>query len=212
MKYTLVVALAAALAAGPVLATPGTVVIRSFIKVGDDLGEVRGRVELNGDPVALVTLSNGNTNYSTLTDAQGAFAALIALRSNSVTATARGLDGSGGRSLVEAALDGVKDPIYGPAPAELYRLCKGILAGESQVTATTVTRLTQLMDAAIMHGGGAEYDQRMVLLMLGSIDHIIARGTLGVAQRDALQGLLGGLGRLLYKGVVRGMDGEPIGK
>ena len=53
-----------------------------------------------------------------------------------------------------------------------------------------------------MHGGGVEYDQRIAMLLLGCISRIIERG-------GEVHNQLGPLGHLVYRAVVRGMDGEP---
>jgi hypothetical protein len=80
------------------------------------------------------------------------------------------------------------------------------------VTAANVARLSQLMDQSIMHQGGWEFDNRMVLLMLGCTGRIVeTMGTATAAESQALRSQLSELGRLLYKGVVRGMDGNPPG-
>ena len=211
MRASLTVLLLVA-SALPLRAAPGEITISSFVRVTENVGEVRGKVALNGDKGALVSVKNANTVYSTATDADGGYALLIALRANTVTATARGLDGAGGKSEgVEASLD-AKAPPFGPAPAELYTLAKGILTGTDAVNGTTVTRLTQLMDTSIMHAGGWEFDNRMVLLLLGCTGRIVEHmGTGTAAENHVLATQLNELGRLLYKGVVRGMDGNPAG-
>jgi hypothetical protein len=195
----------------PLHAALGEIKITSFIRISDDLGEVRGKVILNEDKGAFVTCTNGAAKYSTLTDENGAFSVVIALRSNRVEAYARGLDGSAGRGATEAALD-KNQPPFGPAPAELYALTKGILNGSIQVTSANAERLAQLMDQSIMHQGGWEFDNRMVLLLLGCTGRIVeTMGTATAAEQAALNTHLSKLGQLLYKGVVRGMDGNPPG-
>jgi len=195
----------------PLRAAPGEITISSFIKVSDNIGEVRGKVALGQDKGALVSVENGNTSYSTTTDAAGNWAILIALRANTVKASARALDGSGAaRDLVEASMEAT--PPLGPAPAELYTLCKGILAGDVPASAANVTRLTALMDSSIMHAGGWEFDNRMVLLMLGCTGRVLEHMNNATAsEQHVLSAQLSALGKLLYKGVVRGLDGNPPG-
>jgi hypothetical protein len=89
--WVLVLSMATAM---PLRAAPGQITITSFIRVTENIGEVRGKVALNEDKAALVTVTNGNTAYSTATDANGGWALMLALRSNTVTATARALDGT----------------------------------------------------------------------------------------------------------------------
>lgn len=198
-------------AALPLRAAPGEITITSFIRVTENVGEVRGKVVLNEDKGALVTVKNGAGTYSCATDAQGGWAILIALRANQVTATARGLDGSEGKASVDATIE-AKEPPFGPAPAELYTLTKGILTGATAVNAANVTRLTQLMDQSIMHAGGWEFDNRMVLLMLGCTGRVVeSMSNAPASEQAAINSQLSQLGRLLYKGVVRGMDGNPPG-
>ena len=211
MKATLALVLALA-SALPLHAAPGEITISSFIKVTENVGEVRGKVALGEDKGAFVSVKNGNTSYSTTTDADGGWAIVIALRANSVTATARGLDGSAGsKELVEASLD-VKAPPFGPAPAELYAITKGILTGAQPASSANIARLAQLMDQSIMHAGGWEFDNRMVLLLLGCTSRAVEQmDTATASEAQALKSSLGELGRLLYKGVVRGLDGSPAG-
>lgn len=212
MRATLTLLLLVLATALPLSAAPGEITITSFIRVTENVGEVRGKVLLGEDKGALVTVTNGNTAYSTATDAAGGWAILIALRSHTVNATARALDGSSAaRGAAEASLD-AKLPPFGPAPAELYALTLGLLTGQSAASAANVTRLTQLMDQSIMHAGGWEFDNRMVLLLLGCTGRIVeTMGTATAAESQALKAQLSELGRLLYKGVVRGMDGTPAG-
>lgn len=209
MRISLALALALASA---VHAAPGEITISSFIRVTENVGEVRGKVALGEDKGALVSVKNGNTSYSTTTDAEGNWAVLLALRSNNVTASVRALDGSGAsKEVVEATVDRANPP-FGPAPAELYTLTRGILTGTTPVNSGNVGRLAQLMDASIMHQGGWEFDNRMVLLLLGCTGRIVeSMGTATQAESQAMKNQLGELGRLLYKGVVRGLDGNPAG-
>jgi hypothetical protein len=210
VKATLVLVLLLALAP-PLQAAPGEITITSFIRITDNIGEVRGKVALNEDKGALVTVTNGAASYSTVTDDRGGWSVLLALRSNRVEATVRGLDGSASRAVADAALDAAQPP-FGPAPAELYSLTRGILSGETPVTGATVARLTALMDQSIMHAGGWEFDNRMVLLMLGCTGRIVqTMSTASASEQQALDAHLAALGKLLYKGVVRGMDGNPPG-
>lgn len=208
MKSTLALVLVLA-SALPLRAAPGEIKITSFIKIADDLGEVRGKVVLNEDKGAFVTCTNGGAKYSTVTDENGAWSVVLALRSYKVEAYARGLDGSAGRAATEAELDRAEPPL-GPAPAELYTLTRGLLTGTTPVNSGTVERLAQLMDQSIMHQGGWEFDNRMVLLLLGCTGRIVeTMGTATASEQAALNAHLSTLGKLLYKGVVRGMDGNP---
>ena len=196
----------------PLHAAPGEITISSFIRVTENVGEVRGKVALNQDKGALVTVENGPASYSTATDAAGNWGVLIALRANTVKASARALDGSGAqRDVVEASV--AANPPVGPAPAELYSLTKSILTGETAANAAAVTRLAALMDASIMHAGGWEFDNRMVLLLLGctgrALEHM---GTATASEQHVMSEQLSKLGALLYKGVVRGLDGNPPGQ
>lgn len=204
-SLALVLALASA-----VNAAPGEITISSFIRVTENVGEVRGKVALGEDKGALVSVKNGPTSYSTTTDAEGNWALLLALRSNTVTASVRALDGSdAGRDIVEAIVDRANPP-FGPAPAELYVICKGILAGTVPANGANVGRLAQLFDASIMHQGGWEFDNRMVLLLLGVTGRVLENmDTATQAESQALKTHMAELGRLLYKGVVRGLDGNP---
>ena len=209
MKRFFSLALFLAIMASVASAAPSEIVISSFIKIGDDLGEVRGRVNLNGDKGAFVTVTNGGAAHSTLTDEKGAWSLLIALRSYKVEAYARSLDGTPATKGTEAEASLGKGPVFGPAPAELYQLCKGILGNQVAISPAVVTKLAQLMDKSIMHQGGWEFDNRMVLLLLGCIDRVVAKmQTAPAAERQALLDQLAPLGQLIYKGVVRGMDGE----
>src|SRR5438067_1111428 len=89
--------------AAPAMASLGEINITSYIIIERNVGEVLGTVQLNGQPAAIVTVNNGGAKYSTLTDANGKWSVLTAVRSNTVEATARQLDGQGAPVIAEAA-------------------------------------------------------------------------------------------------------------
>ncbi|MBI4869020.1 MAG: hypothetical protein HY816_18935 [Candidatus Wallbacteria bacterium] len=198
-------------AALPCLAALGEVTITSAYVITDRIGEVRGKVALNGLPGALVTVKNGNAAYSTATDAAGNWTILLALRSNNVEATARTLDGQAGTPAKAEAAVTAKVAMVPPAAPELFSLTKGILGGEKPANAANVARLAKLMDDAILHAGGWEYDERMLLLMLGCVGRIVDTvDTAPQSEQAQIRAQLSALGNLLYKGVVRGaLDQKP---
>ena len=207
-SFILPLALALAVVS-PVLASIGDITIGSFIAIGDNFGEVRGKVVLNGEPGAIVSVKNGGAVYSTLTDEKGSWSVLLALRSNSVEASARSLSGQGAPTLTEAEM-GAKGQPLPPGTVELYTLAKGLLDGSLAADSANLAKLVRVMDAAILHAGGWEFDNRMVLLMVGTLGRVAGQlDKAPEAERAAMMSQLGAMGKLLYKGVVRGMDGQP---
>ncbi len=197
-------------AAAPALAALGEVTITSAILITQDLGECRGKVALNGAPGALVTIKNGAAAYTTPTDDAGNWSVVFGVRSNNITATARTFDGqTGNGTLAEAKVD-TKNTMVPPASPELFRLTKAILEGRTAPTAANVAQLSKLMNDAILHGGGWEYDERMVLLMLGTIGRIVdTMGSAQATEQEQIRVQLGELGSTLYKAVCRGaLDGR----
>lgn len=188
----------------------GDVAITSFFVLQDRIGEIRGKVELNGEGGALVTVKNGGATYTTATDAAGKWSLLLGLRSNNAEATARGLDGRSGSKAAAEAVVSDKSGFLPPLSPELFALTKGMLQGDVSPDATNTARLAKLMDDTILHGGGWELDQRFEMLLLGCVGRIVEKMSQAqAAERESLRTSLAALGRVLYRGVVRGMDGQP---